>query len=158
MVFRIEIDRHTTGIGKLYGITEKVEDNLTYPGRIAQYVLLGIRSDVQPDVQSLFCGPSAHNGNRIVKKARQVKGGFLDGHLTGFEFREIENVVDDRQQGVARGPDDFRLISGFRRQARRIHQQFSKPHNGVHGGSNFMAHIGDECRLRLACGLRPLFG
>ncbi len=63
--------------------------------------------------------------------------------LAGFDFREVENIVDDGQERVgaaARGFDIFPLFVG----QFRVEQQRNHADDAVHRRADFVAHVGEE--------------
>jgi hypothetical protein len=83
----------------------------------------------------------------------QVEGERFDGHAPGFDFREVENVVDHAEQAFARPPHGFGVVALLGRQL-RIEQQPRHPDHAVHGSADLMAHVGQK--LALGSGGRAL--
>ena len=96
---------------------------------------------------------------------------FLDGHQNaqrlvvdfappGFDARQIENVVDEGQQIVPGMVDVVGVILVDRNGHWPEHlalQDLRKAHDGIERRAQFMAHGGEEGRLRLVGFLGPLF-
>ena len=61
----------------------------------------------------------------------------------GFDFRKIQDLVDDVEQVVGRVPCQ-RQVFLLRRSVLGVHGQLGHAHNAVHGGANFMAHVRQE--------------
>ena len=61
---------------------------------------------------------------RVLDAGAQVEGSALQFELAGFDLREVEDVVDDGEQGFAAGVDRFHVAAllvgqrGFQQQAR----------------------------------------
>ena len=71
----------------------------------------------------------------------------------GLDLREVEDVVDDRQQGVARGPDGLRVVALLLVQ-RRVEQEAAHADDGVHRRPDLVAHRREERALGTVGGLR----
>ena len=87
----------------------------------------------------------------------QVERLVLDLQLSCLDLGIIENIVDDRQQGVAAVTDDLRVFGLFGRQ-RRIEQQPGHADHRVHGSADFVAHRGEKLRFRECGRFRRFFG
>ena len=78
----------------------------------------------------------------------QIELHLFDIHVARFDFGEVQDVADQRQQGfgvLADGRDKMLLL----RREQRIRQQMIHADDGVHRGTDFMAHIGQELPLEL---------
>ena len=73
----------------------------------------------------------------------------LDFHLTGFDFRQIEDVVDHLRQQLS-GLHDVRgvatLLVGHRID---VFEHFRKTDNAIERSPQFMTHIGEELTFHL---------
>ncbi len=70
------------------------------------------------------------------------KGGFQI-ELAGLDFRQIENVVDDREQARPGPCDDFGVASMTRRKVSR-RQHLGHHHHAIHRRPDFVAHGSEE--------------
>ena len=84
--------------------------------------------------------PSTHGGEgeRLV----------LELDLAGLDLREVEDVVDDREQGVARRPDGLGVVALLLVE-RGVEQQPAHPDDRVHRRADLVAHRGQERALGL---------
>ncbi len=73
-------------------------------------------------------------------------------HPTGFDFREVKNIVDDVEQGFTGSLHGLGVVALLRRHV-CFEQKSVHSHDAVHGGTNFMAHDGKKGRLGLCGGL-----
>ena len=81
-----------------------------------------------------------------------VEGLRLDVHPAGLDLREVEDVVDDREQGVARVADSPRVLALLAVEL-GVEEEPAHADHGVHGRADFMAHGREEGALRLVRGL-----
>ena len=81
---------------------------------------------------------------------RQVEGFRLDLEFPGLDFGQIQQIVDQGKQMLARVQnihDIFRLFVVQRPRNTRF-QRPGKPYHGVHRSAQLVAHIGEEIRFR----------
>ena len=79
----------------------------------------------------------------------------LEFHATGLDLREVQDVVDDRQQRFAADADrvdEVALLLG----ERRIEQQAGHADHAVHRRAHLMTHVGEELAARLHGRFRQL--
>ena len=65
-------------------------------------------------------------------------------HLTGFQFGEVEDVVDDREERLARIGDALDIAASLAVQTGLAIQQLRISKYARQGRSQFVAHIGEE--------------
>ena len=66
--------------------------------------------------------------------------------LAGFDAREIEDVVEQAEQGACRLLGLVGMV-GLARLQGALPQQLEHAQHGVHRGADFMAHVGQEVRF-----------
>ncbi len=74
------------------------------------------------------------------------------GHLAGLDLGHVEDVVDDRQQVLARGVDvaDVFGVALVAKGAEQLgHHHLGEAVDGVQRGAQFVAHVGQELALGL---------
>ncbi len=79
--------------------------------------------------------------------AAKVERLVLELDPAGLDLREVEDVVDDRQQGVAGGPDRLGVVALLVVE-RRVEHEPAHPDDRVHGRPDLVAHRGQERALR----------
>ena len=77
----------------------------------------------------------------------------LELDLSGFDLREVEDIVDETQQRVGR-PLDGRRELPLRRGERGAEQQFGHAQHAVHRRADFVTDLGQELGLGPAGGFR----
>ena len=85
----------------------------------------------------------------------EVERARLKIELTGFDFGEVENVLDQRQQSLAGGLGGFRVRQLFWREA-GIEQQIGHAEQAVEWRANFMTDHGEKVRLGTVGGFRQI--
>ena len=61
--------------------------------------------------------------------------------LTGFNFRNSKNIIDNFEQVVTAKVNNFGELFKFWFVVIILNQQGGKSHNCIHGCSDFMAHV-----------------
>ncbi len=84
-----------------------------------------------------------HNTAHMIDDSGRLEVLNIQFHFLGFDFREIQDVVDDMQQ-VLGGCGQLVQVLGLKRCQRIAFHQMGKADHRIHGGSDFMAHIGQE--------------
>ena len=75
----------------------------------------------------------------------------LQAHTPGFDARHIQDVVDQMQQMLGRVPDFFQIF--FRGWGKTLFAEgdIIQTDDGVHGGTDFVAHVGKERGFGFVC-------
>ena len=100
------------------------------------------------------CFSAARAGDQVERRfdaLAQVEGLALDVQPPGLDLREVEDVVDDRQQrlaAVADGLGELALLVV----ERRVEQQAAHADDGVHRRADLVAHRRQEGALGLVGG------
>ena len=150
-------------VGELDRIAEQIQENLAQPQGVAPHGVRYVRGRDEARVQTFFFCPLFHAGEGVLDQLAQVERHPLHGQLAGFDLRQVQDVVDERQQmppGRCDLAQSGRLV---RRGACRQHQ-VCQTDDGIHGRADFMAHVRQEGALgqigRLGMGprLRELDG
>ena len=95
-------DEHLTGLGELHRVRAEVREHLREPGRVAAKDLghVGVAGDDQ--LEALGPGCLAEHAGDLVEDRPHLEVEPLELQLAGLDLREVEDVVDDREQGAAR--------------------------------------------------------
>jgi hypothetical protein len=86
----------------------------------------------------------------ILDSANDVAGDDFDGHFSGFDLRDIQQIVNDLQQMIAVPPDGRKRRFPARGAAIGIHFLEHDAHvsqDGRHRRADLMAHVRNEFRL-----------
>ena len=73
----------------------------------------------------------------------------MELHSAGFNLREVEDVVNQRQEALGADQDLFEVLVLFHWQdvLAPPHHQAGEAYDGVHWGAEFVAHFGQELGL-----------
>ena len=99
------------------------------------------------------CSARAHDAGHVGQDRHKAALPNVGHELAGLDFRQIENVVDQREQLFPVSADYRRVVVLAAGIERRIHQQVGITEDSGHGGADFVAHVGQEPALGLIGGL-----
>ena len=146
-----DLDMHMALLCELDGIAKEVRDDLPEAARITHegmHYLLVARDD---EFDILFRGRGRQKRCDILDRLDRIERRLPELQLAGIDLREVENVIDDGEQRIARFHHDVdegllpAVELGFG-------QEFGHAEYAIHRGADFMAHIGEEVGLRLVGG------
>ena len=149
---------HVPHGGKLAGIAEQVDQYLPQPGGIARNPQARQRwvhllAQFQPGTGDAI----PHHAAGVVDGSQQLKGHRFQPDVIGFDFRQIEDIVDQPQQVLDRVIDLVQFLQLFGPGELRA-QQVGKAQGRVHRCADFVTHVGQEHALGTVCRLGPLAG
>ena len=101
---------------------------------------------IHPQRHALILGRWLKQHDHFVQQAFEIELFRAQFKLVRLDLGVIQNVIDDRQQRLARVANGFGIKPLFRRQA-GVHEQFGHANHTIHRRANFMAHIRKERRL-----------
>jgi len=148
-----DVHHHFTMLGELDGVGHQVGEHLTQAQRVTMDDGGQARLLAEAQLQALFVGARCHQLQRVFHQGAQHKVAVGQLQSPGLDLCEVQDVVDDLQQALARA------VHGLRKAALLVvqggaQQQLGHAQNAVHGRSDLMAHVGHE----LALGLAGAFG
>ena len=123
------------------------------PIRIVRHV----RGDVEGQLQVLLVGPQGERPHRVAQAIAQVERAGVEVELARLDLREVEDVVDHRQQRVGRRCDDLQVLALLGREL-GVQDQLGHADDAVHRGADLVAHVGEELALGPAGRLGGLLG
>ena len=153
------LDAHDdfTGIRELDGIAHQVDQYLPQAHGVAAHLGRYVESDIAGQFEPLGMGARRADLDGLLHCFPQAKFDAFQLELAGFDFREIQDIVDDLQQRSRGMGDGLREVPLARRQFRCL-QQFRHAHDPVHRRADFVAHACEKFALGAAGALGRLFG
>ena len=100
--------------------------------------------------QPFLAGLVLEHPQGLVHQFVQIEIGPIDGNHPGLDLGDIQDVVDQGQQGMSRALDVARytpLLSA----ERRINEKIRHADYAVQRCAQFVAHVGQELRLGAVC-------
>ena len=136
-------DGHLTRFGKLDGVAGQVQQHLPDAVGVAEQHSRHGRGQLHYQAQAFFHGLVVQGLLHFGQQVRGHKADVLQHHLTRFELRQVQNIVDDDQQVLGRGGDGLPVAVLLGSQ-QGFGQQLAHAQNGVHRGADFVAHVGQK--------------
>ncbi len=143
--------------GKFQSIAQQIDENLPQAGRVAGQGVGHRGRNMAIEFETLLMGADGQLVEEVLQAVAQAEIRGLNGQLAGFDFREIENIVDEGEQGVGRTLDQAQAFALFGAEV-GLKGQFGHTDDPVHGRADFVAHVGQEFALGPIGGFRGFFG
>jgi len=86
---------------KFERIVDEVGQDLADPDRIAFDFLRRIRGDIGGEIYILRCSAFPEQADHVIENVGRAHGNRFKIETSRFDFRKVENVIDDRQQALA---------------------------------------------------------
>ena len=147
------VDDDLAALGELDGVADQVDEHLAKPSRIAEDGRRHVRLDVTGQLEALLVRARRQQPDRLLHGLAQVERHPLERQLPRLDLREVENVVDERQQRLGRVLHRPQVLALLRGQL-RPERQLRHADDAVHRRADLMAHV----RQELALGGRRLLG
>ena len=141
--FQLDLDLHLPALGELDGVAGQVEQYLLEAQGVPNQVggLLGGAAHHQLEV--LVANAGGHDGCHMIEHLFQAEWHLLELEPARFNLGKIEDVIDDPEQSLP-GLMDLAYQGALAIVEPPLFEQVSQPHDGVHGGADLVAHVGDE--------------
>ena len=143
--------------GELDGVADEVDQDLAQPPGVADDVGGHLGIDHPPQGELLRGRPGQEHAHDVADAVVHVEGNAFDLDLPRLDFREVEHVVDDREQGVGGALDgggELPLLGG----ERRIEQEVGHADDAVHRRADLVAHVREKFALGAVGELGRLLG
>ena len=137
----LDAQRHVAGLGELDRVAQQVEDDLANTGVVADTSADGALRSISQTSSSPLRGRA---GGEVEPRPRgrqcRSNGLRVEIHPSRLDLREVEDVVDDRQQRLAAGADRLGVVallaveSAVQQQAAQADDRRSSA-SGSHGSS-----------------------
>ena len=144
-------------IGEFHSIIDIVDQDLPQPQRVPNQTVRHIGRHLNVQLESLGTGFSGCQVDDVADHVVKLERNPLNLQLSGLNLGDIQNVVQHGQKMLPRLLNFFDMIELARRQIGLAHQ-VGHADDGVHGGSDFMAHIGQKIAFGLAGRIGCLLG
>ena len=146
---------HLALVGELDGVTHQVEEHLPQPAGVADQGVGHVRLHLVDQLQPLLVGPHGQGAQGVPDRRPQGEVGGDQLQLAGLDLGEVEQVVDDAQQAIGRRLDRLQALPLVLVQG-RVEHELGHAEDGVHGGADLVADVGQELVLGPVGRLRRL--
>jgi len=155
--FALHRYHHFARFGKLDCVAQEVGQDLAQACDVADNGRWHIRGHLIGQVEFLLTGLDAQQVQCRLHALAQVEGLLLQLHLAGLDLGEVQDVIDDGQQGIPTAADRLGEVALLASEG-RVEQQAAHADDGIHRGANLVAHGGQERALSLCGSLGGFFG
>ena len=137
--------------GEFDGVVAEVVEYLPDSPGVPFDLRRNVGWQVDDQLEVFFLGARANGFERLGNCDRQIEGNGFNGQFACLDFRKIENVVQNDQQGIGGTAHDVEVIP-LCWVERRVQRQFSHADDAIHRCPDFVTHIGQEITLGTAGG------
>ena len=128
-------------------VSNQVHEDLANPQRIAQNRARQRTEKLQTETRAFARGPHLHDRDHLARQLGRRERDSLHVHPASFNFRKIENLVDQFQQVLAIAKHGLHGRDPLVLRQFLIEQVLRKAENGRQRRANLVAHIGEELAL-----------
>ncbi len=141
-------DHHLALLGELHGIAQQIDEDLAQAVGVTPHQRRHTGPNVADQLQPLARGHGGHCQRRGLHHQPHIEGRFRQLQPTGLDLREIQDVVDQRQQCLRGLTGNLQEASLFTAQV-GVQGQAQHADDAVEGGADLMGHLGQEGALGL---------
>ena len=141
---------HAADAGVLHGIGQEIQDDLLDLAVIAVESARENFLDSDIEGQSLFLAAHADHGDHGAQHVADVVFLLHQVHSARFDLGDVEQVIDETEQGFRSAADVEGVIHHREEIALRnpggilAHDHFIRAHDGIDRGADLVGHIGQE--------------
>jgi hypothetical protein len=139
--------------GELQRVPYQVRENLAQTSGVPLQAGRHPGFEVEIQIQALFLRAGRDRFGEVLEKLLDRERDVLQFQLPGLDFRKIQDIVDQGQQGFPAGAQHFREAALFRGEI-GLQEQARHPDHPVQRGTDLVAHV----RQKLAFGLAGAIG
>src|SRR6516162_11129370 len=99
LALSLNVQHHFAFVGELDGITDKVDDDLLETNRVAEDTIRQIGLNVAPQLQLFLVSARGEQTHCVFEGITEIKVSLVEFELPSLDLREIEQVIDQREQG-----------------------------------------------------------
>ena len=153
----LDVDGDVADGGEFDGVGGEIEEDLAESARVAGRVYGEGGVEVDSEFETLLLGLGGEELQGGIHHGPEFEFDEIDLHFTGFNFGKIEDVVDECEESFTAGPDGFReeaLLAG----KIGVEEESCHTDNSVHGGPDFVAHVGEKLAFGAVGGFGLVMG
>ena len=140
-------DRDSAPVRELQGIADEIDHHLPQTAPVPHGLVALRRMDLQVQGQAPARGDLGEHGQGVLELRLQIEGGGAQLDLSGLHPGEVEDVVDQGQQGVAAGGDAVDVGPRLVPDRRVALQEPGKADDRGQRRADLVAHVGQEFGL-----------
>src|SRR2546421_9218036 len=136
--------------GEFYSVVAEIDEDLTEAKRIALRMSGDCGIDVKNKFEALGSSFFRNEVADIFEDLLQIEVDVFDSKLAGFDFGEVENVIDDAEEMLTRLLN-LADITFLARVEVGLEGQMGHADDGVHRSADFVTHVGEEFGFNTGC-------
>ncbi|OPZ57101.1 MAG: hypothetical protein BWY87_01697 [Deltaproteobacteria bacterium ADurb.Bin510] len=146
LVEHFDLEAHLASFGELDGVADQVHEHLADATGIAAQAGRQVLRMQDVQLEALLLGAVAHDVLDLAQEPGQVEVEVLERHPAGLDLGEVQDVVDDGQQGLAARLEHGgqALLAAVKL---RVPQDLDDADHAVHGRADLVAHVGQKLAL-----------
>ncbi|MNF65956.1 hypothetical protein D3C84_477390 [compost metagenome] len=152
-----DLDQDLALFGELDRVVGVVDQDLAEAQRIAIEQGIELVVDLEQQLYALGFGLLAHQGRQVFQYMVEIEFDPFQIQLAGLDLGEVEDVVDDAEQ-VLGGALDLAHVVELLRVEPGLQGEVGHAEDGVHGGADLVAHVGEKIALGPGRALRQFIG
>ena len=153
--FDVNFQRDFTLICELDSIANQVHNDLAQSVGIPTCHFRHLGGHLAQKLDSFFVAPESKRLQRGFEMVAHIEIHHFQINFSGLDFGEIQNVVDDRQQGISRQLHRIQIFALFRGEL-SPKRKVRHSHDAVQRRTNFVAHVRQELAFCVVGGLGHL--
>ncbi len=146
-------DADLARLRELHRVAQEIDQHLSHARGVPPQPDRGSVLEEVGELEALLACPGRDELERVLDALAQVERGLLQLQHAGFDLREVQDVVDEREEMIAAGADGLGELPLLGVQA-GVHHQGRHADDGVQRGPDLVTHVGQELGLRLGGRLR----
>ena len=131
---------------ELDAVAEQVHEHLPEPGHVPGHVLWNRIVHLVSQFEAFLGSPGGQQVQGVLNAGTHLEWLVFQLQLARLDLREVQDVVDDGEQGIAAGINGLHVAMLLVGQ-RGLQQQPGHGDNAVHGRADLVAHVGQELRF-----------
>ena len=152
-----DLDQDLPLLGELDRIVGVVDQDLAEAKGIAIEQGVELVVDLEQQFYTLGLRLFTHQGGQILQHMVEIEFDPLQIQSAGLDLGEVEDVVDDAEQMLGRTLDLADVVELLRIEP-GLQGEMGHAEDGVHGGADLVAHVGEKIALGPGRALRQLIG
>ena len=133
-------------IRELDRVSDQVDQHLAQASRVSKDEVGHVRLRVEDELDAFVDGRLGEQLDRLLHNVARAELDRFEPHPAGLDPREVEDVVDDLEQGVTRRADRLCVLALLGGQL-RVHQKARHADHAAERGPDLVAHRGQELGL-----------
>ncbi len=148
----IDTDAHFALFCELDRVANQIGQDLPQARRIADQRRRQTGRDQASELQSFSRGRIAEALGHVLDEVAEIERRLLELDLAGFDFRDIEDSVDDSEQCLGGAAGGFEIMLLLRPRF-DVPYQLQHAEDAVHRRAQLMRHVGEKFGLGVVGGL-----